>query len=790
MGLYQQDTEIEILKKVIQNLDNKIVIDVGAAKGDFFEFYLSAGSEKIYAFEPYPKNFAGLKKKFQKDTRIQCFPYALGDIEGEKEFHIAVDPASEEEYEYHHTLVDFEDTETVKWEKKITVECKTLGGLVQSGTIPKNVGILKIDTEGYDYFVIKGIGDLDSDVIMVEFWDDDHPLLQAQPWALDELVRNLALRGYSNFVMIKRNDEFEFYLLNSADSQKGDWGNIIFFHDRVFKSVAPEIYPVFSQMQTELFNQAQLFKSAANERIKIIQEMEAQLQERLPVFEDLSLQAEERAKVIADLKQQAENRAEVIADLKQQVEERADVIADLKQQTEERNRVINDLKEREKARTQVIGDLKKEAEKRSSLIEDLRGKTEEYVSEIENLNSISYQHEEIIADLKSDMKGVRKEKESLDSQVETMGLALGEIEEELGHRNEEIEEKEQVLQTFHQELLQKEDVIQSFRNSLFYWSFHGPFSRLTILRALIRRVYNFRVNFRNRFKPRLGVLVHHPPRKLELPQRYKNSPGGIRESDPLISIVTPSYNQGRFIGRTISSVLGQNYANLEYIIQDGASNDDTFEVVDCFQDHRITFNSTPDDGQAHAINMGFSKSEGDIMGYLNSDDILLPGVLPFIANYFHRHPDVDVIYGHRIIINEEDMEIGRWILPPHKNKTLYYADFIPQETLFWRRKIWDFVGGKVDQSFAFAMDWDLIMRFIEGGAKIVRVPRFLGGFRVHGSQKTTLDLNDIGLREMDKVRKRYLGHTPDWKEINKNIKWYLRSSVFYHFLFRLKIAKY
>jgi hypothetical protein len=144
-----------------------------------------------------------------------------------------------------------------------------------------------------------------------------------------------------------------------------------------------------------------------------------------------------------------------------------------------------------------------------------------------------------------------------------------------------------------------------------------------------------------------------------------------------------------------------------------------------------------------------------------------------VAEYFARHPAVDVIYGHRILIDEEDRQIGRWVLPAHSDKVLSWADFVPQETLFWRRRIWVKAGGKVDESFRFAMDWDLLLRFREAGARFERVPRFLGAFRIHGRQKTSSAIGDVGMQEMDRLRERVLGRVPGHGEIRKALAPYL-----------------
>ena len=133
---------------------------------------------------------------------------------------------------------------------------------------------------------------------------------------------------------------------------------------------------------------------------------------------------------------------------------------------------------------------------------------------------------------------------------------------------------------------------------------------------------------------------------------------------PLFSIVTPSFNQGQFLEETIRSVLDQNYPRLEYVIQDGGSTDESVKVIEKYRGRLAHAESRKDKGQGHAINLGFAHAtKGDIMAYLNSDDLLLPGSLNYVAAYFERHPKVDVVYGHRVVINEGSREIARWVLP-------------------------------------------------------------------------------------------------------------------------------
>ncbi len=271
-------------------------------------------------------------------------------------------------------------------------------------------------------------------------------------------------------------------------------------------------------------------------------------------------------------------------------------------------------------------------------------------------------------------------------------------------------------------------------------------------------------------RPRIGTLHHYDPRPLTVPAKYVVT----RPPDPAptISIVIPSYQQGRYLARTLYSVLNQKYPALEFVIQDGGSSDETLDVINRFDPALSLWRSEPDDGQGDAINRGFRETTGEIMAWLNADDLLLPGSLAFVASYFAAHPEVDVVYGNRIMIDEHDGQIGTWVLPAHEDRVLGLADYVPQETLFWRRRIWEAAGGYVDPRFAYALDWDLLIRLRSAGAKMVRLPRFLGAFRVHAAQKTTAD-SSTGTIECDLIRRRLHGRSMTGREIFQEMKIYL-----------------
>ena len=306
----------------------------------------------------------------------------------------------------------------------------------------------------------------------------------------------------------------------------------------------------------------------------------------------------------------------------------------------------------------------------------------------------------------------------------------------------------------------------------------------------------------------------HAPRVIR-PERFPLPNTQLAEL-PRFAIVTPSYNQGWCLEACMYSVLEQGRGNegariregrapegessksfsspslppnpnqfpplkIDYVVQDGGSSDNSPELIRARASHLAAWESAPDDGQAQAIIRGFAKTCGrptDLMAWINSDDRYTEGALRYVAEYFAHHPDIDVIYGHRILIDRAGHEVARWFLPPHDDDVLRLNDFIPQETLFWRRRIWDKVGG-LDPSLHFAMDWDLLLRFLAAGAKIVRLPYFLGCFRVHAQQKTSAQLSTVGQAEIDRLRERTLGRKvpPAELETSPLLHRYLRRSA-------------
>ncbi len=227
---------------------------------------------------------------------------------------------------------------------------------------------------------------------------------------------------------------------------------------------------------------------------------------------------------------------------------------------------------------------------------------------------------------------------------------------------------------------------------------------------------------------------------------------------PKISIVTPSYNQGRFLERTILSVLNQNYPNIEYIIMDGGSTDGSTEIIKRYEPYLTSWVSEKDGGQSDAIYRGFRQCTGQILAYLNSDDVYLPGTLQHVGRVFRDNPHIDVVYGNAYLTNGEDRIIAeRRFTPyiPHISRIgfLYGGFGIYQPAAFWTRNLYDQVG-EIDPAFVHCMDNDLFARLALANARFRFVREYFAGVRIHQSSKTST-LRHVAKREGQLVKDKY-----------------------------------
>lgn len=223
---------------------------------------------------------------------------------------------------------------------------------------------------------------------------------------------------------------------------------------------------------------------------------------------------------------------------------------------------------------------------------------------------------------------------------------------------------------------------------------------------------------------------------------------------PRISIVTPSYNQGDYIEETIRSVILQGYPNLEYIVMDGGSTDNSVDIIKKYDSYIDYWVSEPDNGQADAIYRGVEMATGEIIAYINSDDIYYPGALYKIAEKFMQNPTRNWLTGKTIFIDELSIPTKDQptYLPINMFINVYLGNFISQQSTFWKKDFFSLVGG-FDRNLQFAFDYELFLKFLDI-EKPLWMDDQLSGFRSHPLSKTS-NLQDVCYEETHKINEKY-----------------------------------
>lgn len=209
-------------------------------------------------------------------------------------------------------------------------------------------------------------------------------------------------------------------------------------------------------------------------------------------------------------------------------------------------------------------------------------------------------------------------------------------------------------------------------------------------------------------------------------------------TEPRISIVTPCLNGAEYLAEAMDSVLGQGYPNLEYVVIDGGSTDGSVEIIRKRASHLAYWESEPDRGHAHALNKGFAQTTGEIMGWLNADDVLHRGSLKLLALVFSRFSQVQWLTAQQSHLDEQGSVVA--VHPPRSWVRMMFlaGDYrwIQQESTYWRRSLWEKAGGRLSDEYRLASDFDLWVRFFRH-AQLQTTSGLIGGFRFHARQRTT-----------------------------------------------------
>lgn len=228
-----------------------------------------------------------------------------------------------------------------------------------------------------------------------------------------------------------------------------------------------------------------------------------------------------------------------------------------------------------------------------------------------------------------------------------------------------------------------------------------------------------------------------------------------------ISIIIPSFNQAQYLEQTILSIINQNIENIEIIVMDGGSTDGSVDIIKKYSDKLAYWVSEPDRGQSHAINKGFARAKGDIIAWLNSDDLYLPNTLSTVLERFKSNPDVDLIYGD--VINFDETEKEQY----YKVAEFEPYDFlsrvsIHQPAVFWRKHVFEKIGF-LDETLHYVMDYDYWMR-IFFRFNTLKIDKPLAKFRVHSASKTSSNPPKMYL-EWRKVLSRFFQSVADAQEL-------------------------
>lgn len=221
------------------------------------------------------------------------------------------------------------------------------------------------------------------------------------------------------------------------------------------------------------------------------------------------------------------------------------------------------------------------------------------------------------------------------------------------------------------------------------------------------------------------------------------------------SIITPSFNQGKYLKQTIRSVFEQNYESLEYIIIDGGSTDESVDIIKSYEDRLAYWVSEKDRGQVHAINKGLARVTGDITAFINSDDVYLPGTFRAVASYFESHPECEWVCGDTVLFGDDfETELARARVPTSAAHCLSWEYLAAQPGHFWKTEI---IRAGFDEKWNYDFDHDMYIRLLLAGHVCEYIPLPFAGYRLHSVSKTVAEGHRM-IEEFDRIAEQYEPH--------------------------------